>query len=369
MRPLPILAVFLATALAGIGAVSLALEEGRLPPAAFDHYAYVMERKLAAQVARGNAVILEGNVSEPALRWKIAERIGSAPELAVFGSSHSLRIGAEALGRPSVLNFSVSGAALVDHLVISEILESRGLRPANHLVFLDPWIFDIGAEFGSWRERPDDARRIEARLADSMNPAPEQIFSDILEQHSRRQSVERFSIEPLVARLDGWVNEVARTTYIAVPGETSATLLLADGSFRPPPDQTVVRPEAVRALAVRQFATNTDRHRYGTYPNMDQNLWRYFEAWVRENARDGGAVWLVLSPYHPEIYGRITALPENRLREIEARTREMFVGVPGVNVIGSYDPEVAGVEAADFYDGDHLLDSGLRKLLAPLVGP
>ena len=38
----------------------------------------------------------------------------------------------------------------------------------------------------------------------------------------------------------------------------------------------------------------------------------------------------------------------------------------GVEISGSYDPAKAGMTAADFYDGDHLLEPGIKRLLAPI---
>jgi len=357
---------FFGGALLGVGGIQLAIRTWVPPSPADDPYTHVMERKLAAQLARGNPVVLEGSIDESALRWKIAERIESTPGTAVFGSSHSLRIDSEFLGR-NMMNFSISGAAVADHLVVTEILAERGIRPRNWVIFLDPWFFDFGADSGVWKERSVEALRIEARLAATLAPPPELIFTDKAEHDAGGARVQRYSVEPLLARLDGWINEVARTTYVAQPGETAGTLLLPDGSFRPPEDQTEVSAGSARALAERQFASNPDRHRYGTYGTQDGNLWKFFEAWVSDCLSTGGDVWIVMSPYHPAIYPKIQANPENQLSEIERRAHERFDGRDRLHLIGAYDPSATGIDESDFYDGDHLLDSGLRKLLAPVL--
>ena len=54
-----------------------------------------------------------------------------------------------------------------------------------------------------------------------------------------------------------------------------------------------------------------------------------------------------------------------QLGTIEARVRTLATEL-GSTVSGSYDPAVVGMPTGEFYDGDHLLEPGIQRLLAPI---
>jgi hypothetical protein len=131
----------------------------------------------------------------------------------------------------------------------------------------------------------------------------------------------------------------------------------------PASERLQASPEQVRALALRQFAQFSDRHRYGNYGKIDENSWKLFASWINECRQQGRNVVLVIPPYHPAIYSTIVADQANQMKTVEARLHELAAQT-GVRLLGSYDPQKAGVSADDFHDGDHLRETGLRKLLA-----
>ena len=62
---------------------------------------------------------------------------------------------------------------------------------------------------------------------------------------------------------------------------------------------------------------------------------------------------------------RIVSAPNSQLGTIEARVRTLATEL-GSTVSGSYDPAVVGMPTGEFYDGDHLLEPGIQRLLAPI---
>jgi hypothetical protein len=313
-------------------------------------------------IAQGQPVVLSGRLNEWMLRWHLAREIPKAPAVAIQGSSHSLGVSAGIVGADRAMNFSISGASLADFLVTAGILESRGLHPKRWLVFVDPWLFDLGADFRAWPLQANELVRMEAELAARRSPPLEKIFSNNEADPGRARAV--FGLEPVLRTLDGAVEDAWLAASPAGP-HTDGQVLAIDGSLPASADGQRPTPAAVEALALRQFLERPDRHRYGNYPRIDENLWGYFEAWVERCREEGSEVWLVLSPYHPAIYRRVIGAPGNQLPAVEARVRD-FGRRSGVPVLGSYDPERAGTPAALFYDGDHLLEEGLRQLLAPV---
>jgi hypothetical protein len=338
------------------------LDRGVAHSAVAERTRFVLERKTAAAVARGQPVVLGSRLNEWMLRWHLAREIPRAPAIAVLGSSHSLGVSADLVGTADAMNFSISGSSLADYLVTAGILDAREIRPARWVVFVDGWLFDLGADYRAWPLQAAELMRMEAMLAARVSPPLEGIFSN--NQATPGAAGLAFSLEPLLRTFDGVVEDTVLSVQAATD-KSDGAILAADGSLPATADDRRPAPAQVEALALRQFLERPDRHRYGNYPRIDANLWGYFEQWVRRCREQGTEVWLVLSPYHPAIYPRIVAAPGNQLQAVESRVRE-FSERTGVPVLGSYDPVRAGLSAELFYDGDHLLEEGLRQLLAPV---
>lgn len=362
MRPILYLKIAITAALLAAGTIMIGSRWAGRPEIA-SRMNFVMERKTAARVAQGQPVAMTGHMHEWMLRWRLAERILAAPDVAVFGSSHSLGVSAAVLGATHPMNFSISGSSLPDHFATAGILEARKLRPARWVIFVDAWLFDRGADYGAWYLQADAVLRMEAELAGTPPPL-EKIFTGNRPILSKRERP-LFSLEPLLRALDGIAEEYLLRAEPAETGRETGQVLAVDGSLAATADSHPPSPAAVEALALRQFLERPDRHRYGGYNRVDLQLWDYFERWVQHCRAQGGDVWLVLSPYHPAAYPRIIQMPGNQLQAVEARVRD-FSRRAGVPLIGSYDPVRAGVSADLFFDGDHLREEGLRQLLAPL---
>ena len=279
---------------------------------------YLLERRLAAAVAQGHTVTLPGNINEWMLRWNTAELLTAAPDVAIVGSSHSLSVGAEDLGPLTAMNYSVSGSALPDHLVTTEILTTRGRLPKHWVIFVDPWFFDADTDYGAWRLRSADLVRIEERLGKSMS-TPSHLFAQRAAAAASPSPTARYNLDPILLNVDAWFNEHLLSVHITDRTDLTAPVIRSDGARRAVPDPQMTDVDAVRELAVRQFLQKADRQRYGIYRRVDDTLWDLFAAWIRSLRAGGAQVWLVLPPYHPAIHARIVSAPNSQLGTIEAR--------------------------------------------------
>ncbi len=356
-----------ASAYLRLAAASLLLAAGALwllarscaPVVAADPF----EAKIYRGLAAGHNVVFPGNLDEHALRWKIADLLPTAPDLAVFGSSHGLRVGAALFGGRRLVNFSISGAALPDHLITSGILARRHLWPKVCLVFADPWLFDKDTDFGSWRARAVELARMENAVALLSTPPVPPIFSPHAASRDLSVGYLGYSLAPIAARLNDVLRDALEGVFVTDASNVSANLILPDGSILPPADRRLISAEESRDTALRQLASQRDLRRYGTFARLDTALWQQFENWLKFLQRGGTQVVLVLPPYHPAIYREILRHPDNHLVAVEARVRLLAYKL-GTPLVGSYDPVRAGVGPGDFQDGDHLLEAGLRRLFA-----
>lgn len=329
---------------------------------------FVLERKLAQAITRGEAVVPPPGINEAALRWHTATLLENTPEVAVLGSSHGLLITSELLGGRTSMNYSISGATLPDHLITTSLLLEQQRRPAVWLILVDSWLFDRDTDFGTWHPRAKRLEQMEGNLAKAGNPTLTPVFSPRYRPPTAMSWAVPFSLDPLTARMDELLREWFDSVHaIAAVEQSPHFALRKDGAYHVPPEMAREDQALAREQALRQFATNADRHRYGNYARLDPELWQFFERWLEQCAGVGQAeVWLLLPPYHPAIYTKITAHPKNQLRRVEQRCRDL-AKKKGYRLFGSYAPGSAGVGEAHFTDGDHLTTSGLQRLLAPVT--
>lgn len=322
-----------------------------------------LEERLAEAVAANKNTLLPAQLDEAALRWCTAERLTAPPQIAILGSSHSLQINSDFVSPFLVSNFSISGGSLADHLITTQILNARRLTPKICLILVDPWYFDRETDFLMWTARPQQLVAMETRLSELSTPPLPPLFRDRVAGLAKPKLQASYSLDPLLSEANQFIQR--QFTHLVFTGRNEAlgTVLLSDGSIQAAGHHRDIDLGEARALALRQFDSNRDRHRYGNFTAVDPVLWEIFERWIRALQADGSRVVLMLPPYHPAIYPGIIREGKNQLRTIEERIHTTATALQ-LRLIGSYDPKLIGVTDADFFDGDHLREDALARLLS-----
>ncbi len=323
---------------------------------------YEIEQKLAANIASGHYAMPPQTFNERALRWQTVADLKHSPDMVVIGSSHGLRVDGAMLNEPDLQNLSVTGGMMPDGWITTDLIARARLRPRIWVIFVEPWFFDIHADIGLWQQRGDDAVAFERQLATMTKPELPPVYGPRLKKKVLPSLFTPLTLSPVI---DWFEKEIRSYRFDPNPpadGELHGLALRGDGSFFLTWEVSEPETGSTR-LALRQFAMDADRYRYGNYPVEDPVLWAYFTRWLLFCRAHGSEVWLILPPFHPAIYGKIVATPHNQLGTIEERTRALAAR-EGMKLIGSYNPAALGLGAGDFEDGDHLNDRGLTRLLA-----
>lgn len=322
---------------------------------------------LARAITEGKNVAPSTVIVEQELRWDTVVLLDKAPDIAVAGSSHGLLVSSAKIPAPGLQNFSISGAVLSEHLVTAELLRKRDLVPKVWLVFLDPWMFDRGVDFEMWKSRGEALQRFEDMLCSREKPTLKPVFSPKFTPPSKRSLLRRYSLQPLADSIDDIYGRLPFNLHLVEdPAQASYLVLRSDGSYQLGGEGGHENALPAKEQALRQFATNIDRYRYGNYETIDPDLWEIFWRWQRFSREQGSEVWILIPPYHPAIYPQIVDNPKNKLREIERRAREEAARI-GAKVFGSYDPTVSKLGEDMFSDGDHLNETGITRLLEPVA--
>ena len=88
-----------------------------------------------------------------------------------------------------------------------------------------------------------------------------------------------------------------------------------------------------------------------------------FDSFVRYAQSQGTTVILVLSPWHPYLYGYLLTEPENHkgFFQVENWLRQ-YCADNNVPIYGSYDPAcIEGLQETDFFDGLHCGGTGIAR--------
>ena len=142
-----------------------------------------------------------------------------------------------------------------------------------------------------------------------------------------------------------------RLTWIAADGS-----VLYDVAFR---NQT---EDQIRTLAAEACMSFNSVHMEG-FDELSQTQIQAFDSFVRYAQSQGTTVILVLSPWHPYLYGYLLTEPENHkgFFQVENWLRQ-YCADNNVPIYGSYDPAcIEGLQETDFFDGLHCGGTGIAR--------
>lgn len=318
------------------------------------------ELQLTEILVSGSNARLTGTVNydERAVQRAMVERLPYAPRTLVIGSSRAMLLSSRDLGT-QLLNQAVSGGVLEDFLALSE-LDRRFASVKRVIVVVDPWLFNAANRERRWQSLAEWNARARTRLGLSKHwwagawSAQLERDLQLVSPAYFQESLDR----ALRSHAEGFQVEATQDWQGPDP------IRHFDGSLAYPVSAGA-EPDEVTRLAVAS-AERPPIYGLEHYEQIDETLWNAFQRWLDDQQAQGRTVVLVLAPYHPETYRRLSQAPRYRiLTLVEERVRQL-AGQRALRLVGSYDPERLGLSGASFYDGYHARPEVLAKLLRGL---
>lgn len=314
------------------------------------------KREIAQHIARGYAVVAEGDMdSRQVLRYYVQE-ISEAPEVLALGSSRTMTLSSEFFPGQRFFNGSVPAATLRDIVANYQLFYEKALKPRRVLIGVDPHFLNTHADNRLYLAA--EYRRAMQRLGlasfsltgwcyDWLDPRYLQIISPAYFQ------VSLYALPVLLTK------GRPRATFI-LDEATPRKLLRPDGSLRYELRRRVRDLDDVERRARRYVLQHPPELLH--FNNIHDDMRRVFEAFVTSLHDDGIEVIFFLAPYHPSVYD---ALVNERgfviLPMVEQYLRD-FAEASGIPVYGSYDADACGLGAEDFYDAVHATPESIRTL-------
>ncbi|MCC6242660.1 MAG: acyltransferase [Gemmatimonadaceae bacterium] len=303
---------------------------------------YAIEETMAKELVTSPAVFTANINERTFVRSRVRYELRS-PETVAIGSSRLMQLRTGSTDR-ALLNLSVSGASVED-IVAIWYLASKTFAPKTVLFGVDPWLLNQNSGQDRWRT-----------LANEYAFGLTEIGKSKVIQKS--ESHENSSIAVALSALYRSVNlssarasDDAPSTMDKVRGDGSRVYSVSYSSRTPEQIERDMHTFVGYAMSNYQYS--------GEYVDVLKAL---FSA-----AKPGRRIVLVLSPYHPTLYGLMTRT-DSRIASIELEFRRMADQL-GIEVIGSYDPSRIGCAKDEFFDGMHPRETCLRKVVDQMTAP
>ena len=283
-----------------------------------------------------------------------AQDVPEAPEAIGIGSSRVLQFNRENTGVDSFFNMGVTGADVRDNMTSYYKMVSYGKTPKVLLWSLDPWVF-YGSE-AAFDERAD-AELYNEFLTKVLNvptdyeePDPVELWRALADPAYFQGNVHYYFKnrgQAVITDEDG--NSIEFNPVEGDPYDQTSTIKRSDGSvlydvaFR---NQTV---DQIRAQAATACTTFNSVHMEG-FDAMSETQMQAFDSFIQYAQSQGTTVILVLSPWHPYLYGYLLTEPDNHkgFFQVENWVRQ-YAAEHNIPLYGSYDPEcIEGLQETDF---------------------
>ena len=295
--------------------------------------------------------------------------VEQAPEAIGIGSSRVLQFNRENTGVDTFFNMGVTGADVRDNMTSYYKMVSYGKTPKVLLWSIDPWVF-YGSE-DAFDSRAD---------ADLYN----EFLTKVLNVPTDYEEPDKVELWKALAdpayfqgNVDYYIKNRGQTTVTDDDGNTiefnpvqgdpydqTTTIKRSDGSVLYDVAFRTQTADQIRTLAAEACMSFNSVHMEG-FDEMSTTQVQAFESFMDYAREQGTTVILVLSPWHPYLYGYLITEPElhKGFFQVENWLRE-YCAQNNVPLYGSYDPEcIDGLEETDFFDGLHCAGTGIARFV------
>ena len=298
---------------------------------------------------------------------RVMQDVEQAPEAIGIGSSRVLQFNRENTGVDTFFNMGVTGADVRDNMTSYYKMVSYGKTPKVLLWSIDPWVF-YGSE-DAFDSRAD---------ADLYN----EFLTKVLNVPTDYEEPDKVELWKALAdpayfqgNVDYYIKNRGQTTVTDDDGNTiefnpvqvdpydqTTTIKRSDGSVLYDVAFRTQTEDQIRTLAAEACMSFNSVHMEG-FDEMSTTQVQAFESFMDYAREQGTTVILVLSPWHPYLYGYLITEPElhKGFFQVENWLRE-YCAQNNVPLYGSYDPEcIDGLEETDFFDGLHCAGTGIAR--------
>lgn len=296
-----------------------------------------------------------------------AQDVPEAPEAIGIGSSRVLQFNRENTGVDSFFNMGVTGADVRDNMTSYYKMVSYGKTPKVLIWSLDPWVF-YGSE-AAFDSRADAdlynefLTKVLNVPTDYEEPDKIELWRALADPAYFQGNVDYYVKnhgQAIVTDDDG--NPIEFNPVEGDPYNQPTTIKRSDGSVLYDVAFRNQSADQIRTLAAEACMSFNSVHMEG-FDEMSETQIQAFDSFIKYAQSQGTTVILVLSPWHPYLYGYLLTEPDNHkgFFQVENWVRQ-YAADNNIPLYGSYDPEcIEGLQETDFFDGLHCSGTGIER--------
>jgi hypothetical protein len=311
-----------------------------------------IESKVADLILQELNVTNITNLDERLLQKKIIQAESMENNAIVLGSSRIMLFGTKYLGQNS-FNHGVSGATLEDFISLFQLYQQSRHMPQKIFLGIDPWIFNTNNGQSRWLSLKKEYQAYHGVIVDSVAEALPvfkyvQFFEITYFQESLKKIINNFP-----AKVGGLI--------VTHEKQNEELTRLSDG--------TISYGRAYREITLDQVDgkakeyINDSLYSIEDFNEMSADLRMEFEKFIDRLLQEGISLELILIPYHPTVYEYIKSSSKYKIvMEVETYIKSL-TNKYEFSVTGSYDPASLNMDSSYFYDGMHINEKGVEKII------
>lgn len=318
-------------------------------------------KQIAKILLQGKNIANLVNYDERLLQKYYINGLPEKRDVVILGSSRIMLIDSNMYKGQSFFNNSVSGATLEDYLAIYWMYYKRKLIPSTMVIGLDPWLLNKNhgqVRFESVREDYQEmvnyleGKNEKFKIADIIPSKYYELISPSYFQSS-------FSLWYKNLRS---VKKNTRKYYVTTENLVKETLKYADGSLGDNEKSRNVSPEKVYLSAI-EYTNIEPVYSLGNFTQLDPVFTGQFDKLIDLMLKDKVKIVFFLSPYHPVTYNNLVKSDKYKIIVEVQRYFEKFAKNKNIEIRGSYNPNDYSLTNLDFYDGMHLKQNAIKRIL------
>ena len=312
------------------------------------------ENKIANIVASGKFATNISNYDERILQREIVEVLNHKPDILVLGSSRSMLIKQEFIPKnKKIYNSSVSGASIEDLISIYQMYKEKNNLPSQIILSIDPWMFNKNNGQLRWKSIEEQYYRFFHEAVIRTN------VSKVLNIDKYKQLFSFSYFQSSLKLIPDLINGKNLPISSDIKENETITKLL-DGSIKYGNSYRLQSSEKVKQSAL-QYKSKIPIYSLGDYTELSNDCIFKFTSLIKDIEAQGIAVAFFLAPYHPIAYEEIK---ENYPRVSESEEFIIdYAKQKSYPVIGSFNPYKTQTNDLLFYDGMHLIEDGVEKII------
>lgn len=318
----------------------------------------VLVKTCGQWLLEGHTVAITKNYDERLLQKYLIENDDKGYEVAVFGSSRAMDIGANIFVHETVKNYSVSGASIEDDIALYFLYERLHGKPQKVVIGGDAWLLNANSGQSRWKSVAQEYEYGKGRIEKNGTILGDGRFDwgkymQLISWPYLKESVRQAK--------KSWGENNKPEYYLADDKSRvalNAGIICPDGTHLPSAEAQAGDAEP---LARKYISGNIySLEKYEELDDDIQDRFRSFLTYLRGQNID---VVLYLPPYHPIVYSYL-AQNEKYRNAVKAESFFRDVGAEyGLTIVGSYDPQRCGLSNADFLDGMHMRPEAVVRII------